>query len=105
MNRGEHLLTILIEECAEVAQAATKAMRFGMHEQRDLPTSNYDRLKAELDDIYALIEMIQCEFNIDLEPDHLAIRNKQDKVEKYLLYSKECGTLSDPLTIPPYTGR
>lgn len=95
MNRGEHLLTILVEECAEVSQAATKAMRFGMHEQRDLPTSNYDRLKAELNDIYALVEMIQCEFDIDLESDFLAISKKQEKVEKYLLYSKECLTLTD----------
>jgi len=94
MNRGEHLLTILTEECAEVIQAATKASRFGMHEQRDLPTSNYERLKAELNDIYAMVEMIQHEFDIDLEPDQAAIKAKQNKVEKYLEYCKDLGTLN-----------
>lgn len=94
MNRGEHLLTILSEECAEVTQAATKAMRFGMHEQRDLPTSNYDRLRTELNDIYAVVEMVACEFDIDLEQDWDLQKAKQKKVEKYLEYSKECGTLN-----------
>jgi len=95
MNRGEHLLTILSEECGEVVQIASKIKRFGMHEQRDLPVSNYYRLKAELNDIYAMVEMIQAEFNIDLEPDKEVIFTKQTQVEIYLQYSKECGTLSD----------
>ena len=30
MTREEHLLTIVAEECAEVAQRATKALRFGL---------------------------------------------------------------------------
>ena len=95
MNRGEHLLTILIEECSEVQKATTKILRFGMNERRDMPFTNYERLKSELDDIRAMVEMIQCEFDIDLEPDIQAINDKQEKVEKYLLYSKECRTLND----------
>jgi len=95
MNRGEHLLTVLDEECGEVIQASAKAKRFGMHEQRDLPTSNYDRLLAEINDIYGVIEMIEHYFDIDLGPRRGMIEAKQKKVEKYLKYSKECGTLSD----------
>ena len=94
MNRGEHLLTILSEECAEVTQAATKALRFGMHEQRDLPTSNYDRLKAEINDFYAVVEMVEHCFDVDLERNQEQINAKQEKVEKYLRYSFQCGTLS-----------
>ena len=96
MNRGEHLLTILSEECAEVTQAATKAMRFGMHEQRDLPTSNYDRLNEEINDLYAVIEMVEHAFDIGLERNGEMINAKQEKVEKYLKYSEECGTLKSP---------
>ena len=94
MNRGEHLLTILTEECGEVIQAATKAMRFGMHEGRDLSTSNYHRLKVEINDIYAMVEMIEHEFDIGLERDRDMITTKQLKVETYLNYSAECGTLN-----------
>lgn len=93
MNRGEHLITILIEECAEVIQASTKAKRFGMHEQRDLPTSNYDRLLLEVNDIYGVIEMVEHAYNIDLSRRRDLIEAKQRKVERYLKYSEECGTL------------
>lgn len=95
MNRGEHLLTILSEECAEVIQAVTKALRFGMHEGRDISGTNLLRLKQELNDVYAVVEMVQCEFDIGLERDGYSIMDKQEKVEKYLKYSKKCGTLTD----------
>jgi hypothetical protein len=32
MTRDEHLMTIAMEECAEVAQRVSKAVRFGMEE-------------------------------------------------------------------------
>ena len=34
MTREEHLLTIVAEECAEVAQRATKALRFGSNRSK-----------------------------------------------------------------------
>ena len=34
MNLKEHLLTVLCEECAEVQQAASKALRFGIKDSR-----------------------------------------------------------------------
>lgn len=95
MKRHEHLLIILAEECAEVQQAATKALRFGLHEQRDLPTSNYDRLRAELNDIWAVVEMVEHACDVSLEKQYDAIKAKQEKVEKYLKYSYELGTLDD----------
>jgi len=36
MNRMEHLLAVLAEECAEVAQRCSKAQRFGMHQKQAL---------------------------------------------------------------------
>lgn len=92
MNRLEHLLVILSEECAEVQHATAKALRFGLNEKRDLPTSNHDRIRAELNDLMTVVEMLNDE-GLDLRPRRVAMKNKREKVEKYLLYSKECGAL------------
>lgn len=97
MNRLEHLLTILSEECAEVQQAGSKALRFGLYEGKDLAAveygNNVERLKGELNDVRAMIEMLAAE-GLDLLYDIDAITKKKAKVEEYLLYSKECGTLN-----------
>lgn len=34
MNKAEHLLTCLAEECAEIQQAVSKALRFGVETNR-----------------------------------------------------------------------
>jgi NTP pyrophosphatase (non-canonical NTP hydrolase) len=93
VNRLEHLMTILSEECGEVVQATTKAMRFGLDEGRDIQVTNAERMRAEVNDLIAMIEMLEME-GIDLSPDYQARADKKAKVEKYLLYSAECGTLS-----------
>lgn len=99
MNRIEHLLTILGEECAELIQEASKAKRFGIDEQRDLPTSNLERMQTEFNDVLALVDMINYEIDrpdrkLLLHRNAILINAKCLKVEKYLLYSKECGTLN-----------
>ena len=94
MNRLEHLLTILGEEGAELAQTASKANRFGVFEQRDLPTSNAERMQIELNDVIAMVRMLNIEIpELNLHFDEQMIQAKIVKVERYLLYSKECGTL------------
>ncbi len=93
MNRIEHLLVIFAEECSEVAQEVSKALRFGVNEQRDLPTSNLDRIKKEFSQLLAMREMLETE-GVVINIDFKVIRDKKAKVEEYLLYSKECGTLS-----------
>jgi hypothetical protein len=93
MNRIEHLLVIFAEECSEVAQETSKALRFGVNEQRDLPTSNLERIEKEFSQLLAMREMLFTEgiiINVDIE----VMDRKKSKVEEYLLYSKECGTLN-----------
>lgn len=98
MNRLEHLMTILNEECAEVQQATSKALRFGLDEGRDIAAAEYGsnilRLESELNDLMAMVSMLIAE-GLDLNMDSGAQERKKAKVEKYLLYSKECGTLCD----------
>jgi len=94
MNRLEHLLTILGEECSELHQETCKALRFGLDEQRDLPTSNIERMQREFNDLLAMIEMVNDAYGDNvLFTDYPLKDAKKLKVEKYLLYSKELGTL------------
>ena len=94
MNRLEHLLVIFAEECNEVAQETAKALRFGVNEQRDLPTSNRERISYEFSQLLAMREMLEAEgVHIPIIPKVMS--DKKIKVEHYLLYSKECGTLAE----------
>lgn len=93
MNRNEHLLIHVGEECAEVAQRCSKALRFGLNEvQRDQPDNNQKRILQELNDLIAVVEML---FDCPIEDviNRSEVVAKKEKVEKYLRYSGEVGTL------------
>jgi hypothetical protein len=98
MNRTEHLLTILAEECCEVAQRATKALRFGLDEvQPDQTESNAERMLAEYCDLIAMMEMLEMEGLLSrFGPGKTAIliRDKKAKVEKFIAYSARLGVLT-----------
>lgn len=89
MNETEHLLTILSEECAEVAQRACKAARFGMCEvQPGQHEDNQMRLERELADLMAVADVLG-----------LVVRNedkeaKREKLVKYMAYAMGIGTLT-----------
>lgn len=97
MNRLEHLLTILCEECAEVQQATSKAKRFGLHNGQIKEAvaygDNVEAMREEINHVLAMVEMLMSE-GLDLSPDHSKIEAKKKRVEKYLDYSVECGTLN-----------
>lgn len=94
MNRLEHLLTIFAEEGTEISQATSKALRFGIHEKLKLPETNQERMQKEYNDLLAMAQMLNEEdLGINLYQDDELIKRKKEKVERYLLYSKECGTL------------
>jgi hypothetical protein len=96
MTRIEHLLTILAEECAEVAQRCTKALRFGLNEvQPEQNETNAERIAGELDHIGAVTTMLR-EGGLLPSGDPFARAAKRAKVEQYLRYSAECGTLDEP---------
>lgn len=98
MTRTEHLLAILAEECAEVSQRATKALRFGLDERQPAqPFNNAERLVQEWCDLRAAFEMLVDEGAVELYDDDgriaRMIGNKRDQVEHFLRYSAELGTL------------
>jgi len=92
MNRQEHLLTILIEECAEIQKDATKALRFGLTDFYNNPPSNREKISNEMADLMGVYSMLVHENIVDQFSEELVSR-KKDRVEKFLLYSKEHGTL------------
>lgn len=95
MTTQEHLLAILAEECAEIAQRASKALRFGLDEiQPEQPLTNAERIMEEFDDLRGVVGMMQ---DRALLPGSVArrIQAKQEKVGKFLRYSAECGCVDD----------
>ena len=99
MNRHEHLATTATEECGEVAQRISKALRFGWSEvQPGQPLNNAERIVQEFHDLYAMLDWLQDE---GLIADHLILRPntnqmaaKRAKVEKFMAISREQGVLS-----------
>lgn len=90
MNKTEHLLTVLSEECAEVAQRACKAARFGLSEvQPGQEEDNTRRLERELADLMAVAEILGLRVR---DEDKAA---KREKLKKYMDYCRELGTLED----------
>lgn len=108
MNKQEHLLTILGEECSELHQDICKALRFGMN---DTPPNgkldNTQLMFKEFNDILAMAEMINEYVTTKpwdgvtytskgiLYRDDKMVEDKKTKVEKYLEYSRSKGTLTE----------
>lgn len=97
LNRKQHLLVILAEECNEVAQRVTKSLRFGIDEiQPGDNKNNAERIKYELNDLLAIVEMLQKEKILpDVITDREMMELKKQKVEHYLEYCKKIGTLTE----------
>lgn len=99
MKQQENAMVIFAEELGEVAQELLdvqkqifKALRFGIDEQRDLPTSNRERIEAEWNDLLGTVENLR-KHGINLTPDLEAISKKLGKIEKYNAYSESLGVL------------
>lgn len=96
MTRTEHLLTILAEECNEVAHRCTKALRFGLEEiQPGQDFTNARRIVEELSDLFAAVDMLHEEKALPHWPRASRVAEKKTKVEHYLTLSASLGTL-DP---------
>ncbi|BCB28403.1 hypothetical protein SKTS_32890 [Sulfurimicrobium lacus] len=94
MNREQYLLVCLAEECAEVAQRVSKALRFGLDEiQPGQKLTNSQRITQELNDLAAVAEMLIADKSID-GLQRGAVDAKKAKVKAFMAYSVQCGTLT-----------
>ena len=93
MNKEEHLLVCLSEECAEIIKSISKALRFGFddHHPNNL-TSNYEAIERELNDLYGVIELLS-EAGLHFPIDRLQIGAKKEKVKYYMEYAEAKGTI------------
>lgn len=88
MTELEYLLTTLSEECAETAQRASKAIRFGISEiQPGQNEDNKRRLEREYAEIVAVGDLLGLQIR---EEDKAA---KHEKLKKFMDYSRQIGTL------------
>jgi len=91
LNETEHLLTILGEECAEVAQVASKAIRFGInHVPPGKAEENRRILERELADLMAVADLLGLKIR---DEDKAA---KVERVKHFMKLSQELGTLVGP---------
>ncbi|MCL2364000.1 MAG: hypothetical protein FWC71_04985 [Defluviitaleaceae bacterium] len=95
MTKTEHLLTCLIEECAEIQKAAAKALRFGLDDHHpDIPgTTNADEIAQEYIDLLAIVEMLREDGIIPMLESRDRAQAKKDKVTKYMAYAQARGVL------------
>lgn len=94
MNRTEHILTVISEECAEIQKNVSKALRFGLDDTNpNNGLTNAELLKREINDLFGMIELLsEDQYGLDMNFERELINDKQKKFEKYLEYSKERGT-------------
>ena len=92
MNKIQYLLGKVAEECAEVAQRALKAQQFGLDEcQSESHMNNWDRLEQELNDLDAVIKMLEEAHHKSFFIDYQEGLIKKDKVRHYYKYSQSIG--------------
>lgn len=96
MNRSEYLLTCLSEECDEVGQRVSKALRFSLGEvQPGQPLSNAERIVEELQDLISVAALLRARGLIgEFYPTATQILAKDAKIEKFMAISREQGVLT-----------
>lgn len=88
MKTEQYLLVVLSEECAEVAQRASKAIRFGLLEvQAGQAENNRRRIEIELADLMATADMLGLKVR---DEDKAA---KREKILEYMALSRSLGEL------------
>ena len=97
MNLNEYYLTCLSEECNEVGQRVSKALRFGLDEvQKGQTLNNSERISEELRDLISIafiLEEMGLIKDYNPLPDH--IKKKKEKIIKYMKISVDMGVLKE----------
>ncbi len=96
MNAQEYMLVALIEECNEIAQAASKCLRFGLKDHGPFSElNNLELLQLEVNDFYAIKDILEDQHNIMLFRDPKLIEKKKIRFEDFKKYATDRGCLND----------
>ncbi|MBM7688840.1 hypothetical protein BCR24_04730 [Enterococcus ureilyticus] len=98
MRKNEYLTLVAMEECAEIQQALSKAIRFGFddHHPSRADETNEEQLLTEFYQLTAMIEELQNQGIIESFIREKIAEVKQNKIKKvyqYMDYSKKQGLL------------
>lgn len=98
----QEALTILAEECSELAIACSKTMRFGLHSDADgkLPETNLETLVKEMGDVLALCDVVCKKFGITTLSVESAKQKKKDKLKIYSHLMDDREEMFTTLTVP-----
>ncbi len=89
MTRQQYLLIKLAEEASEIAQIALKTAQFGLGEKKPgQDETNIQRVQAEFNDLFAMVEMLNDEFSCGIAIDHEAIEAKKLRINTFYGYSE-----------------
>ncbi len=95
MNTIEYSLVKVIEECAEVQQACSKMLRFGVEGVGPLSLgSNTDNLRSELGDLVVAIRKLELVLAVDLESTDAELNKKLYRYAEFRCLSNSIGTLT-----------
>lgn len=92
MSVQQHLLLKLAEEASEITHIALKTMQFGYDSVKpDTSEKNIIRLREEINDLLAAIDMLNtsCDFNFKTDLNHIS--RKKEKVNTFLKQSIDLG--------------
>lgn len=83
----QYIPEITAEECAEVIQAITKCLRFGLDQVHpETGISNKEQLETEVGQLLCMITMLSTIWNFSDPRVTKAMLDKQDNLFKYTQY-------------------
>lgn len=100
MNVLENLLVTLMEECSEVAKAASKILRAGP--DSTVPgrsTTNLQELQAELDDLQGVLMELRANGLDVVVRNPAAVMKKREKLRYFIGVSRQLGFVQGPLAV------
>jgi len=90
----QYLLNNMMEESSEIAQAASKVLRFtALHRAPGSDTDNLSNLIIELNDLYAHLDLLESFYGKIFNRNEALIAAKKARISKYLEISWKLGTL------------
>lgn len=91
MTREELLMVQAMEECDEISQRLSKALRFGLRQiQSGQPLDNTERIEYEFTDLVTVLNMlgiIQIDHEGQVSIDAAMQGRKERKIEQYIAFS------------------